>query len=341
MVDSGMGRRAALMGLAGLGGAAALGGTAAAQGSAPAPAPAGGAWPARPVTIVVPWPAGGSTDAVARMMAPRLSADLGQPVLIDNRSGASGTVGHLSVARARPDGYTLLIGTNSTFAMAPHLIDIPYDHDKAFIPLGLVAFNVLYLCVHPSVPARNMAELIALAKANPGKVTYASAGAGSSFHLAMEMLLFQTQTDMLHVPYRGGAPAAQALLAGEVNVCTMDAVNALPFVRSGAARVLAITGDKRTPLLPEVPTVAEAISLPTYRTTTDFAMFAPTGTQPEVLRRMHQANLAAVRSPEVKDRLAEMGMEAVPGTPEDFPAYYKRELEMWGAIIREKGIKPS
>ncbi|TDG18747.1 tripartite tricarboxylate transporter substrate binding protein [Paracraurococcus ruber] len=343
-----LGRRAALAGLAALGGGAGALAQTAGPGAGPGPgagagAGAGtspaGAWPNRPVTVVVPWPAGGSTDTVVRVLAPRIAQDLGQPVLVDNRTGASGTVGHLSVARARPDGYTLLVGTNSTFAMAPHLMDIPYDHDRAFAPLGLVAFNVLYLCVHPSVPARSLAELVALARAQPGKLTYASAGAGSSFHLAMEMLLHQTKADILHVPYRGGAPATQALVAGEVQISCIDAVSGLPFVRSGDVRILAVTGDQRTPLLPQVPTVAEALGLPGFRTTTDFAMFAPAGTPEEVLRRIHQANLAAVRAPEVRGRIAELGMETVEGTPEGFAAYYRRELAMWGGIIREKGIR--
>jgi len=328
-------RRGTLMGAGGLAVAAILGRPAAAQPAAP------GSWPERPVTLVVPWPAGGSTDTVVRVMAPRLAQELGQPVLVDNRTGASGTVGHLSVARARPDGYTLLVGTNSTFAMAPHLMEIPYDNERAFSPLGLIASNMLFLCVHPSVQARTLPELIALAKAQPGKLTYASAGAGSSFHLAMEMLLFQTKTDMLHVPYRGGAPATQALVAGEVQACCLDAVSGLPFVRSNEVRLLAVTGEKRLPLLPDAPTVAEAMSLPGFRTTTDFAMFAPAGTPPDILARMHRANLAAVRAPEVKTRISELGMETVEGTPDGFAAYFQRENAMWAAIIKEKGIKAS
>jgi len=331
MQGHGLRRRTALMGIGGA--AATLAGTAKAQ-TTPA-----GAWPDRPITLVVPWAAGGSTDTVVRVMAPRLAQELGQPVLVDNRGGASGTVGHLSVARARPDGYTLLVGTNSTFAMAPHLMDIPYDNERAFAPIGLVAFNALLLSVHPSVPARSLGELIALARAQPGKITYASAGAGSSFHLAMEMLLYAAKVDMLHVPYRGGAPAMQALLAGEVQVCTPDIVTALPFVRQNAVRALASTGDKRSPQLPDIPTVAEAANLPGFRTTTDFAMFAPAGTPPEVIRRMHQANLATIRTPEIRSRIAELGMETVEGTPEGFAEYFRRENAMWAAIIKEKGIK--
>lgn len=331
MRTTGIGRRAALAGL----GAAALGAP-----GVRAQAPAqGGRWPDRPITIIVPWPAGGSTDTVVRVMAPRLAQELGQPVLVENRGGASGTVGHLAVARARPDGYTLLVGTNSTFAMAPHLMEIPYEHEKAFAPLGMIAFNPLILSVHPSVPARNLAELIALARAQPGKITYASAGAGSSFHLAIEMLLIQAKIDMLHVPYRGGAPAMQALVAGEVQVCPPDLTTGLPFVRQNAIRALATTGDKRPQQLADVPTVAEAAGLPEYRCTTDFAMFAPAGTPPEILARIHQANLATLRAPEIRNRIIELGIEPVEGTPEGFEAYYRAELNKWGAIIREKGIK--
>lgn len=338
-----IGRRGALASMVALGSTAAAGralaqGTpqGAPQGAAPAPA---GPWPNRPITIVVPWPAGGSTDTVVRVMAPRLAQELGQPVLVENRGGASGTVGHLSVARARPDGYTLLVGTNSTFAMSPHLMDIPYDHEKAFAPLGMIAYNPLILAVHPSVPARNLAELIALARAQPGKISYASAGAGSSFHLAIEMLLIQAKIDMLHVPYRGGAPAMQALVAGEVQVCPPDLTTGLPFVRQNAVRALATTGDRRPQQLAELPTVAEAAGLPDYRCTTDFAMFAPAGTPEEILRRLHQANLATLRAPEIRSRIIELGIEPVEGRPETFEAYYRAELSKWGAIVREKGIR--
>jgi tripartite-type tricarboxylate transporter receptor subunit TctC len=334
MGKTGIGRRAALTAMGGLAGAT-LGGISA---RAQAPA-AAGRWPDRPITIVVPWPAGGSTDTTVRVIAPRLAQELGQPVLVENRGGASGTVGHLSVARARPDGYTLLVGTNSTFAMAPHLMEIPYEHEKAFAPLGMIAFNPLVLAVHPSVPVRSLADLVAMAKAQPGKITYGSAGAGSSFHLAMEMLLIQAKIDMLHVPYRGGAPAMQALVAGEVQVCPVDLTTVLPFIRQNAVRPLASTGDKRPEQLPDVPTVAEAAGLPEYRCTTDFAMFAPAGTPPEILARIHQANIATLRTPEIRNRIMELGIEPVEGTPASFDAYYRAELAKWGAIVREKGIK--
>jgi tripartite-type tricarboxylate transporter receptor subunit TctC len=273
------------------------------------------------------------------VMAPRLAQELGQPVLVENRGGASGTVGHLAVARARSDGYTLPVGTNSTFAMTPHIMDVPYEHEKVFAPLGMIAFNPLILSVHPTVPARTVEELVALARAQPGRITYASAGAGSSFHLAIEMLLIQAKIDMLHVPYRGGAPAMQALVAGEVQVCPPDLTTGLPFVRQGAIRALATTGAKRPPQLAEVPTVAEALGLPDYRCSTDFAMFAPAGTPDDILRRIHQANLTALRTPEIRGRIIELGIEPLEGTPEGFEAYYRAELARWGAIVREKGIK--
>jgi tripartite-type tricarboxylate transporter receptor subunit TctC len=243
------------------------------------------------------------------------------------------------VARARPDGYTLLVGTNSTYAMAPFLLDnIPYDNDRAFAPVGLLATNAQYMCVHPSLPARSVAELIALARARPDGLSYSSSGAGSSAHLAVELFNVMADVRMLHVPYRGGAPAAQALITNEVQFSAIDAVTALPLMRAGSVRAIAVSSARRAALMPEVPTVAES-GLPGFESSTDFSMFAPAGTPEDIIRRLHAANVAALRAPEVKERLDSLAIEAVGGTPGEFAAYQRREMEKWGRIIRERNIK--
>jgi tripartite-type tricarboxylate transporter receptor subunit TctC len=304
------------------------------------PALAQEAWPARAVTLVVPWAPGGSTDTLARLLAQRVSADTGQQILVDNRPGASGTVGHLSVARARADGYTLLIGTNSTFAMAPHLLDsIPYDNERAFAPLGLLAYTPQYMCVHPGLPARDVAGLIAHARANPGRVSYSSSGAGSSAHLAVELFNVMAGIEMLHVPYRGGAPALQALMANEVQFSAVDAVSALQPMRAGAIRALAVSSRERQPSAPEVPTVREQ-GLPDFECSTDFALFAPAGTPDAAVARIHAAFAAALRAPEVAERMAALAIIAVGGAPADFATYQRRETEKWGGIIRARNIRP-
>jgi len=305
-----------------------------------APALAQEAWPARAVTLVVPWAPGGSTDTLARLLAQRVAADTGQQILVDNRPGASGTVGHLSVARARPDGYTLLIGTNSTYAMAPHLLDsIPYDNDRAFAPLGLLAYTPQYMCVHPSLPIRDVAGLIAHARANPGRLSYSSSGAGSSAHLAVELFNAMAGIEMLHVPYRGGAPALQALMTNEVQFSAVDAVSALEPMRANAVRAIAVSARERHPSAPDVPTVRES-GLPEFECSTDFALFAPAGLPDAVATRINAAFAAALRAPEVRARLDAMAIIPVAGAPGDFAAYQQRESAKWGGIIRARNIRP-
>ncbi len=304
------------------------------------PAFAQEAWPARPVTLVVPWAPGGSTDTLARLLAQRVATDTGQQILVDNRPGASGTVGHNSVARARPDGYTLLIGTNSTYAMAPHLLDaIPYDNDRAFSPLGLLAYTPQYMCVHPALPVRDIAGLIAHARANPGRLSYSSSGAGSSAHLAVELFNVMAGIDMLHVPYRGGAPALQALIANEVQFSAVDAVSALQPMRANAVRALAVSSRERQPSARDVPTVAES-GLRDFECSTDFSLFAPAGTPDAVLGRIHAAFAAALRAADVRERLDQMAIIPVAGSPADFAAYQRRESDKWGGIIRQRNIRP-
>ncbi len=298
-------------------------------------------YPNRSVTVVNPWAAGGSSDSLARILMQRLSTDLGQAFVVENRPGATGTLGHGSVARAAADGYTLLFGTNSTYAIAPHLMagSLPYDNDRAFTGISLVARSPQMLCVHPSVRANSLAELIALAKANPGKLNFSTAGIGGTSHLATEMLMSMAGIEMTHVPYRGGGPAAQALLAGEVQVTFIDAITALPFISERRIRPIAVSTRVRTPLAPDVPTVEQA-GLPGFESATDFAFLAPANTPDAIIRRLHAATAAAVRVPEVKEKIDAAGLITLAEPPEAWPAYLAAEVAKWGRIIRERNIRP-
>jgi tripartite-type tricarboxylate transporter receptor subunit TctC len=309
--------------------------------AAPAVARAQGTWPARTVTVVVPWAAGGSTDFLARVLCQRLSSDLGQSFVVENRPGAAGTVGHAAVSRARPDGHTLLIGANGTYAMAPHLYDnLGYDTLTGFTPIGLLARTPIFFGANPRQVPGGMAEFIARAKAEPGRVAYASSGAGSSAHLAGELLAIMAGVELLHVPYRGGGPAAQALVAGEVAMGPTDAPTALPLMRGGQIKALGVGSPTRTAQAPEVPTVAETLpELAGFECAAEFCMLAPPGTSPEIIARLHGAVLTALRHPEVVARLADGAMEPVGAAPEAWEPYLRRELDKWGGVIRTRGIR--
>jgi tripartite-type tricarboxylate transporter receptor subunit TctC len=309
----------------------------------PAIARAQGAWPNRSVTVIVPWAAGGSTDFLARVLSQRLSTDLGQSFVVENRPGAAGTVGHAAVSRARPDGYTLLIGANGTYAMAPHLYDnLGYDTVTGFAPVGLLARTPIFFGANPRLVPGGMAEFIARAKAEPGKVAYASSGAGSSAHLAAELLAIMAGVELLHVPYRGGGPAAQALVAGEVAMGPTDAPTALPLMRGGQIKALGVGNPARTSQAPEVPTVAETMpQLAGFECAAEFCMLAPPGTPPEIISRLHAAVAAALRKPEVAARLNDGAMEPVGAGPEAWEPYLQRELDKWGGVIRARGIRAS
>ena len=297
------------------------------------------AYPDRPVTVVNPWPAGGSSDSVARVLMQRMSADLGQPFVVENRPGATGTLGHNYVARSRPDGATLLLGTNSTYAIAPHLTaGLPYDNATAFTGISLIASSPQILCVHPGVPARSLAEFLALAKAQPDVLSFGTSGIGGTSHLATEMLMAMAGISMLHVPYRGGGPAAQALLTGETRVTFIDLITALPFIASGQVRALGTSTLRRAALAPEVPTIAEA-GLPGFDSSTDFAFLAPAGTPEAVVRKLAAASAAALQAPEVKARLEAAGITILAEGPEQWPGYFARENAKWGGIIRARNIR--
>jgi tripartite-type tricarboxylate transporter receptor subunit TctC len=292
----------------------------------------------RPVTLVVAWAPGGSTDFVARVLAQQLSKELNGNVVVDNRPGASGTIGHASVARARPDGYTLLLGVNSTYAMSRHLFpQRGYDDDRAFVGVGRIAVSPIFLCVNPRLGVRTIADLVARAKAEPGRLSYGSSGAGSSAHLATELFLRSADIRVENVTYRGGAPAVQALIANEVQIAMVDAVTALPLMAAGQILAIGVSTPQRNPLAPEVPTIAEA-GFPGFEATSDFALLAPAGTPAPILARLAAAKDAAMRNAEVLDRLRQNSIFPTPGTPEEFPAYLRAESAKWGELIRVRGI---
>jgi tripartite-type tricarboxylate transporter receptor subunit TctC len=246
------------------------------------------AYPSRVIKLVVPWPPGGVTDVTGRLLAQKLSTELGQTMIVENRQGASGTIGHAAVAQSAADGYTLLLGTNSTYAIAPHLFErLPYDGDKAFSPISLVARSPQILCAHPAVPPKDFRGLLDYVRARqPDGVTFESAGPGSSSHLATELLMSMAGFRMLHVPYRGGGPAMQALIAGEVQVGFVDAVIAVPFASSDKIRMLAVSTAEKLSIAPQLPTIAEA-GVAGFQSSTDVSLFAPAGTPAPIIRRIH------------------------------------------------------
>jgi tripartite-type tricarboxylate transporter receptor subunit TctC len=309
----------------------------AAAGTSPAAAQA--PYPTRTVTIVAPFAAGGSTDLIARLVAQQLSARLGQQFVVDNKAGGNGAVGSGAVARARPDGYTLLITPNSTYAINPHLYtNLPYNQERDFAPIGLLALNGFFVCVRGDSRFRTLADLVAAAKAAPDTISYGSGGIGSANHLAPEMFAAAAGIKLQHVPYRGGSPAMQAVMTGEIPMSFVDTVVALPFVRSGELRALAVTTEGRLAQTPDVPTLAES-GMPGLNASSDFAMFAPANTPEPIIRRLSQAVMEGLRAPELRDRLLVMAMEPVAGSPEEFPAYLAAESAKWRDVIRSRDIR--
>ena len=301
------------------------------------PAAAQGEYPSRAVTVVVPWGAGGSTDTFARILAARLSADLGQPFPVDNRFGANGTIGFNSVARARPDGYTVLVGTISTYAMAPHLFQLPYDNERAFAGVGLLAQMPIFMLVSGRSPHRTLADYVTAARRSPGAETYANSGAGSSTHLATELFLKQAGLHVTEVGYRGGAPAFQAVLAGETGMLFAPSSAVMGFIRSGELRALGVASGERTPLAPDVPTIAEG-GVQGVEVLEDLAMLAPAGTPAPILTRLNRASAAALAAPEVRERLTSLAVTPNLQPPEAWSAYLAAENVKWRDVIRSRNI---
>lgn len=295
-------------------------------------------YPAKPVHLVVPFPAGGNTDIYARAMAQKLGELLGQRVVIDNRPGAGGAIGGDFVARAAPDGYTLIAGTTSTFGIGPNLYrKPPYDPVRDFAPVILTSLAQNMLIVHPSVPARSVPQLIALAKAHPGKLNFASAGVGSSSHVAGELFKSMAKVEMTHVPYKGTGLAMIDLLSGHVDLIFDSLATALPPVKAGRVRALAVTGARRLELMPELPTVSEA-GVPNYEVSAWVAILAPARTPPDVVMRLNGELNKVLQMPDIRRIWADQGSEVGGGSPERLAAHVRSELAKWGKVVQEAKI---
>jgi tripartite-type tricarboxylate transporter receptor subunit TctC len=296
-------------------------------------------FPNKTVRLIVPWAAGGSTDSIGRILGQKLAEYTSQQWIIDNRGGATGTIGHAFASKAPPDGYTLLLGTNSTFAIAPHLYkNIQYDNDTAFAPISLVAVNPQILTAHTSLPVKSARDLIALARAQPGQIIFSSAGVGATSHMATELFMNMAKIKMTHVPYKGGGPSFQALIGGETALSFVDAITVAPHAKTGRLRALATSTLKRTPLMPEVPTVHES-GLPNFESVTSFGLFAPAGTARDVVTKVNREVVRAVAANDVKEKLKAQGVDPVGSAPEELVSHQKQETAKWGKVIREQGIK--
>jgi tripartite-type tricarboxylate transporter receptor subunit TctC len=297
------------------------------------------AYPAKPVRMVVGFPAGGPTDIVSRTIAPRMSEPLGQQVLVDNRGGAGGVIATEQVAKAAPDGYTLLMGTIGGIAVAMSLMpNRGYDSLRDLAPVTQAVTVTNLLVVHPSVPARNVKELLAIARSKPGRLNYASSGNGTVTHLAGELFKLMGKVDITHVPFKGGAPALTALISGEVDLSYENSLVVTPHVKAGKVKALAVTGTKRSKLMPELPTISES-GLPGYNASGWYGLFVPAATPKPIVARLNQEAVKALRMPEVVRTLSSQGAEPVGNTPEEFGAFVKAEIEKWANLVKVARMK--
>ena len=297
------------------------------------------AYPSKPVRIVVPFAAGGSTDILARTIAQRLNESMRSPVLVENRPGGAAVVGADYVAKSAPDGYTLLMGTNTTHAVAPHLYSkLPYNAQRDFVPISEIAYNPQFLDVHPSIPVRSVKELIALAKSRPGQLNYGSAGQGSTSHMAMELFRSIANVSLVHVPYKGTGPALNDLLGGHLSLMFDVVLTTLPHMKTGRIRVLGVSSLQRVDVAPDVPTIAES-GLPGFEALVWFGLFAPAGTPADIVSRLSSEVAAIVRQPKLRETFAGQGLTAVGSTSQDFAARVSKEYGVWGKVVREAGIK--
>ena len=295
-------------------------------------------FPTRPVRIIIGFPPGGATDLVARLLTPKLSESFKQQVIVDNRPGANGALASELTAKAAPDGYTMHLGTLAALVITPAITKVSYDPLKDFSPIGRTVSLQNIFIAHPTLPVKNIPELIALAKARPGKLNFASSGTGSTGHLSGELLKTMAHIDMTHIPYKGGGPALTDLLGGQVELFVAIISTAVPQVQAGKARALAVTGDKRSPALPDVPTVAETIK--GYESTNWYCMLGPAHMPAPLVERWHKEMAAALNSPEVKQALFERGIDSAPTTPAQLTAYLRSETAKWTKVVKASNIKP-
>jgi tripartite-type tricarboxylate transporter receptor subunit TctC len=296
------------------------------------------AYPSRPIRIISPFSPGGGNDTICRIIAPKLVERLGQRVLVDNRAGANGIIGTEVAARSVPDGYTIVLIPSGHAVNASLRKKLPYDTIKDFTPITMVGSSPLVLSVHPAVPAQNVKELIALAKARPGQLTYGSAGVGSSGHLAGALFETLTGTKMVHVPYKGMALAITDLISGQIFLAFATSLSSVPHVRSGRLRALATTGAERSPALPDLPTVAD--SVPGYEASLWYGFVGPAGIPPENVRRLNSEIVAVLELPDVRKRLASQGLDVRPSTPEDFGRLLRTDLARWAKVVQRAGLHP-
>jgi tripartite-type tricarboxylate transporter receptor subunit TctC len=298
----------------------------------------GQTYPAKPVRLVVPFVPGGPTDIQGRMLGEKLGQRLGQQVIIDNRGGAGGNIGMELTAKSPPDGYTIVIATVGTWAVNPYLYQLPFDVIKDFAPVTQVSTSPGALIVHPSVPVKNVKELIALAKKRPGELNYGSSGVGGFGHICGELFNLMTGTKMTHIPYKSSAPSLTDLIAGNIQVLFNNLISTTPFVKTGRVRALATTGAKRSPALPDLPTLDEA-GLKGYENSSWSAVAAPAGTPPAIISRLHKEFVEILKMPDIQKRHAEVGAEIIASTPEQFHAYLKSELAKFSKLVKAAGIK--
>ena len=295
-------------------------------------------YPTKPIRLIVPFAPGGSTDIVARLLAPRLSENLGQSVVVENRAGGGTTIGMDHVAKSAPDGYTLGVAT-LTFALNPSLFSkLPYNTEKDFAPVSLVSIVPFVFAIHPSVPARSVKQYIALAKAKPGALNYSSSGIGSASQMAVELFKYMTKTDVVHIPYTGGGPATVALLSGQVSLLTISIPAGLPHFKSAKLVPLGVTSSKRDPTLPDVPTIAES-GLPGYELIEYQGIVAPAATPRPVIARLNQEIVKSLAAPDLKERFITSGAYVVGSTPEELADHVKKEIATWAKVIKAAGIR--
>jgi tripartite-type tricarboxylate transporter receptor subunit TctC len=297
------------------------------------------AYPSKPVRIVLGFPPGGATDLVARLMAPKYTEIFKQQFIVENRPGANGVIATDLAAKAPPDGYLVNMAHIGTLVISPAISKVPYDPFKDLAPVGQIVSLQNIFIVHPNLPVKSLKELIALAKAKPGKFNYATSGSGSPGHLAGELFKNMTKADIVHVPYKGGGPAMTDLIGGHVEIFIAVISTAVPQVKAGKARALAVTGAKRAAALPDVPTVAEA-ALKGYEATNWYGFVVPAGTPRDIITRLNEATVKVLNMPDVQKSLLDRGIDATPTTPEQFAAYIKSENDKWVKIIKAVGIKP-
>lgn len=296
------------------------------------------AYPVKPLRVIVPFPPGGATDIMGRFVAQKLGEAFGQQAIVDNRPGANGTLGLDIAAKAAPDGHTLVVGQNGNLSISPGLTKVPYDPLRDFSPITLLVASPHVIAVHPSLPARSLKDLLALARAKPGQLNYASTGAGSAGHLSVELLKKAAKIDMVHVPYKGAAPAMTDLIAGHVVLIFTSVLSTQSFAKAGRVRMLAVGSTQRSPSAPEVPTIAES-GIPGFEVTSWWGALGPAGMPKDIVARLNGELVKIMKSQDARDRMAVLGADIVTSTPAEFTDYIKVESAKWGQVIRDSGAR--